>query len=130
GWLLCAAAWLTPAAAFAAAPPAAAKSLERVGQIFIVGNERTRQDVILRQVRLYPGQVLSEADLRAAEKKLRRLNLFECKPDGSVRPTITVRDNPADPDSPYKDVLISVQEANTGSLMFGVGVNSSGGLAG
>src|SRR5581483_8710964 len=29
----------------------------RVGQIFIVGNERTRQNVILRQIPLFPGQV-------------------------------------------------------------------------
>ncbi len=129
GWLLCAAAWLAPAA-FAAAPPAAKKAAARVGQIIIVGNEITRQDVILREVPLYPGQVLSLPELRAAERKLRRLGLFECKPDGSVKPTVKVLDNPADPDSPFKDVLISVQEANTGSMMFGLGVNSKGGLAG
>ncbi|MFM7151900.1 MAG: outer membrane protein assembly factor BamA, partial [Gemmataceae bacterium] len=102
----------------------------RVGQVFIVGNERTKQNVILRQVPLYPGQVLSFPAMREAERNLARLNIFETSPDGSVRPTVSVLDNPLDPDSPYKDVLVSVQEASTGSLMFGLGVNSDSGLTG
>ena len=38
-----------------------------VGQIIIVGNQVTRQNVILRQVPLYPGQTLTYPDLRIAE---------------------------------------------------------------
>ena len=106
------------------------KQPAKVGQIFIVGNDRTRMNVILRQVPLYPGQVLSYPALREAERNLARLNIFDSSPDGSVRPTVTVLDNPINPDSQYKDVLINVQEASTGSLMFGVGVNSSSGLNG
>src|SRR5262249_54302850 len=102
----------------------------RVGQIIIVGNERTRQNVILRQVPLFPGQVLSYPDVKRAEQNLTRLGIFETSPDGSVKPTITVMDNPTNPESPFKDVLINVQEASTGSLMFGVGVNSDSGLTG
>jgi outer membrane protein assembly complex protein YaeT len=102
----------------------------RVGQIFIVGNERTRQNVILRQVPLYPGQVLSFPALRESERNLARLNIFEVSPDGGVRPTVKVLDNPMDPDSPYKDVLVTVNETSTGSLMFGLGVNSDSGLTG
>lgn len=102
----------------------------RVGQVFVVGNERTRQNVVLRQVPLYPGQVLSFPALRQAEANLARLNIFETSQDGSVRPTVSVLDNPLNPDSPYKDVLVSVQEASTGSLMFGLGVNSDAGLTG
>jgi hypothetical protein len=128
-WFL-AAACLAPAAAQAAAPPSKDTAPARVGQIIIVGNEYTRQDVILRQVPLYPGQVLTEADLRQAERNLARLNLFERSPDGSVRPTVQVVDNPANPKGEYKDVLINVKEAPTGSLMFGVGLNSECGLCG
>jgi outer membrane protein assembly complex protein YaeT len=102
----------------------------RVGQIFIVGNDRTMQNVILRQVPLYPGQILTYPELRQAERNLARLNIFETSPDGAVRPTITVLDNPTNPDSQYKDLLINVQESSTGSLMFGVGVNSDSGLTG
>jgi outer membrane protein assembly complex protein YaeT len=106
------------------------RPVARVGQIFIVGNDRTRMNVILRQLPLYPGQILSYPELLQAERNLARLNIFETSPDGSVKPTVTVLDNPANPDSPYKDILINVQEASTGSLMFGVGVNSSSGLNG
>ena len=102
----------------------------RVGYIFTVGNDRTMDNVIRRQVPLFPGQVLNYPAIRDGERNLARLNIFESSPDGSVRPTITVLDNPNDPDSFYKDILISVQEASTGSLMFGLGVNSDSGLTG
>src|SRR5262249_32889931 len=45
------------------------------GQIIVVGNERTRQEVILRQIPIYPGQVLTYPDLRLAEANLARLNI-------------------------------------------------------
>jgi outer membrane protein insertion porin family len=102
----------------------------RVGQIIIIGNERTKMNVILRQVGLYPGQVLSWPEIRLAEKNLARLGIFKSSPDGATRPTITVQDGPGGPDSEYKDVIIKVDEDNTGSLLFGVGVNSDAGLTG
>jgi outer membrane protein assembly complex protein YaeT len=102
----------------------------RVGQIFIIGNDRTRQNVILRQLPLYPGQILTYPDLAVAERNLTRLGIFKNSPDGAVRPKVTLMDNPYDPSSPYKDVLVSVEEDNTGSLLFGIGVNSDTGLTG
>lgn len=98
----------------------------RVGQVIIVGNERTKQNVILRQVPLYSGQVLTYPDLRVAERNLARLNIFET--NGDVRPTVTVLD--PETDSEFKDLLVQVQETTTGSLLFGVGVNSDAGLNG
>jgi outer membrane protein assembly complex protein YaeT len=100
----------------------------RVGNIIIVGNETTKQNVILRQVPLLPGQVLTYPDLRLAERNLAKLNIFETNPATGVRPTLSIID--PDIDSPYKDVLVQVQEMPTGSLMFGVGVNSDAGLVG
>src|SRR5262249_51968459 len=99
-----------------------------VGQIIIVGNEVTRQNVILRQVPLFPGQILTYPDLRVAERNLARLNIFETNPETGVRPTVTVLD--PDSDNPVKDVLVSVKETQTGSLLFGLGVNSDAGLVG
>jgi outer membrane protein assembly complex protein YaeT len=99
-----------------------------VGQIFVIGNERTRQNVILRQVPLYPGQILTYPDLRVAERNLQRIGIFESSPDGSEKPTVTIKD--PNSDSPFKDILVQVKEANTGSLIFGVGVNSDAGLNG
>lgn len=104
------------------------KEPARVGQIFIVGNTRTKQNVIMRQVPLYPGQILTYPELRVAERNLQRLNIFANSPDGATKTSVAV----LDPDSPnmFKDVLITVQEDNTGSLLFGVGVNSDAGLTG
>jgi outer membrane protein assembly complex protein YaeT len=100
----------------------------RVGQIYVIGNEVTKQNVILRQVPLYPGQPLTYPDMRLAEKNLARLNIFEMNPDAGIRPTVTVLD--PDGDSEFKDIQVNVQETRTGSLMFGVGVNSDAGLNG
>jgi hypothetical protein len=120
-------------AAPAAAPPATTnvrvqeKPTARVGQIFIVGNEVTHHNVILRELPLFPGGILYYPDLKQAEKKLTSLDAFK---SGAKPPTVTVIDNPSDPDNPYKDILISVQETAAGSLMFGDGVNSDNGLTG
>jgi outer membrane protein insertion porin family len=100
----------------------------RVGQIFIVGNEVTRQNVILRQLPLYPGQILTYPDLSVAEKNLARLNIFEINQEKNIKPTVTVL-NP-DSDEEFKDILVQVEETRTGSLLFGVGVNSDAGLTG
>jgi outer membrane protein assembly factor BamA len=97
----------------------------RVGQVFVVGNERTRQNVILRQVQEYPGQILSYPDMLVSQHNLERLGIF--KP-GSV--SVTAEDDPTNPDSEYKNVFVNVEEDNTGSLLFGVGVNSDAGLTG
>lgn len=99
-----------------------------VGQIIICGNTVTKQNVILRQIPLYPGQVLTYPDIRQAERNLQRLGIFESKPEEGIRPTVSVIEG--DPNNPVKDILVQVQETPTGSLMFGVGVNSDAGLTG
>jgi outer membrane protein assembly complex protein YaeT len=100
----------------------------RVGNIIIVGNEVTRDNVILRQIPLYPGQVLTYPDLRVAERNLAKLNIFETNPQTGVRPTVSVLD--PESDTEFKDILVRVGEEPTGSLIFGVGVNSDAGLTG
>jgi outer membrane protein assembly complex protein YaeT len=100
----------------------------RVGQIFIIGNDRTKQNVILRQLNdLYPGQILSYPAMRQDERNLAKLGIFEATPEN--HPTITeiVPDNK---DCPFHDIRVDVSETNTGSLLFGVGVNSDAGLTG
>jgi outer membrane protein insertion porin family len=103
------------------------RPVNRVGQVFIIGNTRTRQNVILRQVPLFPGQVLTYPDLQLAENNLKRLGIFTSGQDGPP-PTVKVIDDGSD--SPFKDIRIDVNEANTGSLVFGLGVNSNSGLMG
>jgi hypothetical protein len=76
----------------------------RVGQIFIIGNTATPDSVILRQVPLYPGRILTRADLRSAERNLARLKIFKADPAPRVR--IIDREG----DSTYKDIRVDVSE--------------------
>jgi outer membrane protein assembly factor BamA len=99
-----------------------------VGQVLVVGNEVTRENIIRRQVPLFPGQCLTIPDLQVAEGNLARLGIFEANPDTGMRPTVSVLD--PDSDNPVKDILVQVQEAPTGSFLLGVGVNSDAGLSG
>jgi outer membrane protein assembly complex protein YaeT len=102
----------------------------RVAQVFIVGNDVTRQNVILRTLPpgLEPGQILQYPDLRVAERNLARLGIFENNGETGVHPNVEVLNREGEEE--YKDLLIHVQETKTGSLMFGAGVNSDLGLTG
>jgi outer membrane protein assembly complex protein YaeT len=99
-----------------------------VGEVQIIGNTVTRDNVIRRQLGIYPGQVLQFPALLQAEQNLTRLNIFETKPEEGVRPTVTVQD--LESDNPVKNVLVQVQESATGQFMLGLGVNSDAGLTG
>ena len=101
----------------------------RVGKIIIVGNDVTRDNVILRLLPdgLKPGQILSYPDVALAKQNLTRANIFNDQEKG-IAPSVEVLD--AESDSEWKDVLIRVNEQRTGSLIFGVGVNSDAGLNG
>jgi outer membrane protein assembly complex protein YaeT len=104
------------------------KPQTRVGQVIIIGNEVTQDRVIRHEIQLFPGQLLTYPELKLAEQRLARRNIFETDPEKGVRPTVTVLE--PDSDSEVKDVLVQVKETHTGSLMFGVGVNSDAGLVG
>jgi outer membrane protein insertion porin family len=94
----------------------------RVGQIHIVGNDVTQDRVIRRVLGLYPGQVLRYPELRIAEMDLQRLNIFKVDPENGIKPTLRVLQTE---NSDVQDILVEVQEAPTGMLMFGAGVNSN-----
>jgi protein involved in polysaccharide export with SLBB domain len=91
------------------APRASEKdTVVRVGQIFILGNSRTESDVILHEVPLYPGAVLSCTDVRTAERNLAKFGKFVIDRDKGIRPTVTVID--PDGESVLKDIVIRVEE--------------------
>lgn len=97
----------------------------RVSDIIIIGNTVTRQNVILRNIPIGPGDVLDTTRLREGERNLARLNIFQVNPELGIQPTITVDDS--DPEAEYKPVIVNVQEDRTGTFLFGVGYNSDGG---
>ncbi len=98
----------------------------RVGDIRLIGNTRTQDRVILRNIPLYPGQILTYPDIFAAESRLANLGIFEVNPETGVRPTVRVVDN----EGVEKDIEVVVQETSTGSIMLGLSVNSDAGVTG
>jgi len=104
------------------------KEPSRVSDVKIIGNTVTRDNVIRRQVGLYPGQILSYPDLLDAQRNLSRLGIFEEDQANGVKPTVEV-ENP-ELDEPWKSILVRVKEKPTGSFMVGAGVTSDAGLTG
>lgn len=97
----------------------------RVGEIKFVGNSVTRDNVIRRQLQVFPGQLINPTDIAASERNLQRLGIFKMEPERGVAPRISV----LEPDQPseFKDLLVQVEEDRTGSLLFGVGFTSDAG---
>ena len=92
-----------------------------VGTISIRGNAATQNKVILRQVRgMQPGRPFDRTGLDETRRRLNESSLFS---EG----TVTILGGPEDE---VRDVIIDVQEQNTGSIMFGAGVSSDAGVIG
>lgn len=95
-----------------------------VGEVITTGNDITQTRVLLREAELKPGRPLDADRLAATERNLRRVQLFNPR-----RLELTLqRPDPTDPR--YRDVLIEIEETNTGSLDLGGAVNSDAGLIG
>lgn len=94
----------------------------RTGEVIVRGNTSTRQEVIRRQVRVEPDRPLDTTALRETRLRLQQTRLFA---EGSVR----VTPQPASDEEPdVRDVLVEVDETNTGSIQFGGTVSSDGGV--
>lgn len=97
------------------------------GEIIVRGNEITRQNVIRRQVKVRPDRPLDGTQVERSERLLRATRLFQ--PTGTAAPSITIQ-RPDTEDPLYRDVLVEIQETNTGSFRFGAQVDSDNGLIG
>jgi len=87
--------------------PPAPKSAARVGQIIIRGNDSIPDNVIRRELRFYPGQVVVYADLRKAEEALRSMKDLKNERGAiTLHPTITVLETEGD----YKDIIVNIHE--------------------
>jgi len=101
----------------------------KTGIVQISGNDLTQQKVIRRQITLRPDRPLDMVKLAESKKNIEDLRLFEGAgtPLSSVKTTV----QPADPANPgVRDVLVEVEETNTGNVGFIVGVSSDQGLIG
>ncbi len=85
-----------------------------VERIDIVGNNRTRDEVIRRELRLYEGDAFNRTLVERARRRLTALDFFE---------KIDFKDQPGS--APDKVVLVvDVTEKSTGSLTFSIGYSS------
>jgi outer membrane protein assembly complex protein YaeT len=100
----------------------------RVGEIIIRNNTVTQDHVIRREIPLVPGQILSFPDLATAQQNLSRLGIFKEDPAQGIKPMVEVMEPKGD--SPFRDVLVTVQESQTGSFLVGAGINSDAGITG
>lgn len=94
-----------------------------VGTVEVTGNFLTADKVIRRQLRgMRPGHPFDAREVERAQRRIKETRLF-------TDVNITILDpDPADPD--YRNVLVEVREANTGSVNFGIAAGSDSGFFG
>ncbi len=85
-----------------------------INKIIILGNTRTNDSVIRRELSFLEGDPFNKGKLDTSINSLKRLGFFE---------TVNYRLEDAD-DSQSIDLIIQVREINTGSATFGVGYSS------
>ncbi len=84
-----------------------------INRISIVGNTRTNDDVIRREISLFEGDPFNMIKLKSSISSLNRIGYFK-----------SVNYNLINLDKNLIDIVINVQETNTGSVTFGVGYSS------
>jgi len=91
-----------------------------VGRIEIVGNTRTRDSVIRREMRLSEGDAFNTSKIRASRRRLRNLDFFK-------KVEIT---NQAGAAADKTNIKVEIEEKPTGELSFGAGFSSEEGALG
>ena len=86
----------------------------RIRRVMVQGNTSTRDNVILREMRLADGDLFSAEDIRRSHSRLNNLQYFE-KVDISPVPT-------GDPDQ--MDLVVKVKDKPTGRIGGGVGYST------
>lgn len=101
----------------------------KIGRINIEGNEITKERIVTTIAGLEPGQLADSTELKKAQQRLANSRIFDVNPQGGIQPVVEFDPN-NDPSSEFQDIRVRVQEAQTGSLMLGAGVNSNSGVGG
>jgi outer membrane protein insertion porin family len=91
-----------------------------IEKIEIRGNNKTKDRVIRRELAVSPGEVFDMVRVRLSKQRLDGLNYFE-KVDARPEPTEIPQ---------QKDLVIAVEEKNTGNMTMGAGFSSVESLVG
>ncbi len=90
-----------------------------VRRIEIVGNAKTNDEVVRRELRQLEGAPFSPSQVQRSKVRLQRLSFFE---------TVDIKTQPV-PDSPDQvDLTVEVLERPTGNFLFGVGYSGDDGV--
>jgi len=92
-----------------------------LGRILVTGNRKTRTPVIVRALKISPGDPVSGTRLLEMERNLYRLGLFS---------RVEVGLTPGDLGATRRDVVVRVEEGKTRSLTFELGYDSEDGARG
>src|SRR5215469_16686427 len=84
-----------------------------VGRVLVAGTEHTRDFVVQRELRVQPGDALSQRDLLNTQTRLYNLGIFS-QVDTAVQ-------NP-DGKDPLKNILVQVREAKRYTFTYGIGL--------
>ncbi|MDD3089368.1 MAG: outer membrane protein assembly factor BamA, partial [Candidatus Omnitrophica bacterium] len=87
-----------------------------VGQINVIGNTKTKDKVVRRELRVYPGEKFDGDKLKRSKERIYNLGFFE---DVYFE---TVESDTDDPN--IKDLNVTVKETKTGEFSFGGGYSS------
>jgi outer membrane protein insertion porin family len=90
------------------------------GKITVIGNNKTRDKVVRRELRIREGAKYSGSDLRRSKENVNRLGFFE--PGSVVFNTISPKGK-----DDVLDVEISIKERNTGQISLGAGYSTATG---
>ena len=93
----------------------------RVGRITIRGNQQTKDEVIRRELRFYPGEYYNTMEARRAEKRLRETGLFRAEAVAIV---------PLEDIDGEREALVTVEEGETTQFLIGFGVSTDNGVLG
>ncbi|MFC1587341.1 outer membrane protein assembly factor BamA [Planctomycetota bacterium] len=91
-----------------------------INRIVIRGNQTNRDKVIRRELSVYPGERINEAEFERSLARLRAMDYYE---------KITYDFYPSDAPGFY-DLIIEVKEKTTGSMHFGAAFSMEGGVTG
>jgi outer membrane protein insertion porin family len=93
----------------------------RIRRILVTGNSRTRDDVIRREMRIAPGDIFKRSSVLRSQREVFQLGFFN---------DVKLDSRTADRETGAIDLVVDVEERQTGTASVGAGVNSEAGLTG
>ncbi len=91
----------------------------KLGRIVVKGNARTQDKLVLREMRVNPGELYNSAELADAADRLRGTPFYS-----------NVNMTPIGDDPNTRDLLVEVTEGKTATFNIGAAVSSNGGVGG